>query len=531
KLIFGFLTLLLLVSTSVVQAYAWYDSTTPWSQNQHDSQHTGMGTSSAPSSNSTLWTYDSVGDARARHIFVDDGQVFAIRGGSFFVLDETTGAFIVSGTGGGGYGGNIGGAYADGRVYYTSYDYIYSRGTVYCFNATTGTQMWSFDTSPGQIQHPPTVSGNRVYVGTLNNYTYCIEDGVQKWYKKLGGPIYPAPAVDGDLLVVGCDDGKLYAFDVAGAQPVSLWNFTVGSAVRETATIQGNKVYCTSSNGYLYVLDRTNGHLIWSWKAQGNFQLAIAVAYGIVYVDVRAAGWGTYPLYALYANVTAGNYTYGSPEPRLWGDTTSVYGFIGLTVSGNTLFYCSTGNGVLYARNALTGTHLWSFKLDYGPTVPIVADGRVFVADQYRIYCIGASYPPVTNAYSLNVGGQVFSVTARTNSTLANIDTSDVTTTKNMSFTVESSRGTGMCNITLPNSLIGGPYVLTVGGQAPWTSSTTAVNATHSALYLTYNGTGKYVAQITGATAVPEFSLPIVIMVWGILTLTVVRMRKRRSML
>jgi len=513
-----------------MQAYAWYDSATPWSQNQHDSQHTCMGTSTAPSSNSTLWKYWSEGDAKARHLVVSDGRVFAIQGGSFFVLDETTGAFVVSGTGGGGYGGNIAGAYANGKLYYTSYDYIYGRGTVYCFNATTGSQLWTNDTSPGQIQHAPTVSNNRVYVGTLNNYTYCFEDGVLKWHRKLGGPIYPAPAVDGDLLCVGCDDGRLYAFNVAGAQPVSLWNFTVGTVVRSSVTIQGDKVYCTSENGYLYALNRTNGHIVWSWKSQGGFGLTIAVAYGIVYVGDMRPGWGNHPISALYTNVTAGNYTYADSEPRIWSDTSAVYGYHGFTVSGNVLFYQSA-DSIIYARNALTGVHLWSYKCIYITTVPIVADGHVFCADDRQIYCIGPSYPPVTNTYNLDVYGQPFNVTARTNSTIGNIDTSDLATTKNMSFTVESSRGTGMCNITLPNSLIGGPYVLKVGGQAPWSSSTTAVNATHSALYLTYNGTGKYVVEITGATAVPEFLAPIAILVWGILTLTVVTMRKRRLML
>jgi hypothetical protein len=172
---------------------------------------------------------------------------------------------------------------------------------------------------------------------------------------------------------------------------------------------------------------------------------------------------------------------------------------------------------------------LWTYKLDYSPIVPILADGHVFVADQYWIYCIGSAFPPVTNTYNLSVGGQSFAATVRTNSTIANIDTSDVTTTKNMSFTVESCRGTGMCNITLPNTMLGGPYVLTVGGQAPWNSVTTAVNGTYTALYFTYNGTGKYVAQITGATAVPELSAPIAILVWGILTLAIITVRRKQS--
>ncbi len=270
------------------------------------------------------------------------------------------------------------------------------------------------------------MSGNRVYVGTLNNYTYCIEDGALKWYKKLGGPIYPPPTVDGNLLCVGSDDGKLYAFNITGEQPVSLWNFTVGTAVRSASTIQGDKVYCTSENGYLYALNRTNGQVVWSWKSQGGFGLTIAVAYGIVYVGDMRPGWGNHPISALYANVTAGNYTYTDVEPRVWSDTTAVYGYRGFAVSGNMLFYQSA-DSIIYARNALTGAHLWSYKCLYITTVPIVADGHVFCADDRQIYCIGSSYPPVTNIYNLNVGGQSFTVTAKTNSTMGNIDSSDLT--------------------------------------------------------------------------------------------------------
>lgn len=258
-----------------------------------------------------------------------------------------------------------------------------------------------------------------------------------------------------------------------------------------------------------------------------GYGLTIAVAYGIVYVGDRRPGWGNHPISALKANVTAGNYTYTDIEPRIWSDTSAVYGYTGLTVSGNMLFYQSA-DATIYARNALTGVHLWSYKCIYITTVPVVADDHVFCADDRQIYCIGPSYPPVTNTYSLNVYGQPFTVTAKTNSTMSNLDTSDITTTKNMSFTVESSRGTGMCNITLPNSMLGGPYTLTVGGQSPLSSSTTVINATHTALYFTYNGTGKYTAQIIGATAIPEFTLPVTILMCGILTLTFISLKRRR---
>ena len=519
--------ILLLSSTFVLTSQAWYTSTDPWSQTQHNSQHTGMGTSIAPSSNSTTWTHpDEFGFGSPNALVVADGRVFVLSGDVFYVLDETTGALVLSYKNPG-ISITDGPAYSNGKLILTGGSG--STGRILCYNATTGNPLWFYDTSPGIIQHTPTVSGNRVYAGTTNNYLYCVEDGVQKWNKTLGGPIYSSPAVDGDLLCIGCDDGKLYAFDIAGAQPVSVWNFTVGTAIRTAITIQGDKVYCTSSNSDLYVLDRTNGSLVWSWKAYGNYYLDIAVAYGIVYIGVKAFGQSAHPIYALYTNATAGNYTYASTEPRLWSDGTVGPTYIGLTVSGNKIFYCSSFSNMLFARNALTGVHLWNYTLIGPSTTPIIADGHVFVADVNNIHCIGASYPPITNTYNLNVGGQAFTVTARTNSTMDNIDTSDITTTKNMSFTVESSQGTGMCNITLPNSLLGGPYALTVGGQPPWNSANTALNSTHTALYFTYNGTGKYTAQITGTTAIPEFSAPIMILLFGILTLTVALLKKAHA--
>jgi len=392
KLVLGLvpaIILLLLSSTYVAIGRAWYNSTYPWSQNQYDAQHTGASGSTAPSGNSTIWTYDTGGaDSRARHLIVDGGRVYGIRGDSFFVLDETTGAFVLSGGTGGDYETNVGGAYNMERIYYTSYDYFSGRGMIYCYNVTSGDQLWTYDTTPGLIQQPPTMNGNRVYVGTLNNYVYCIEDGVVKWYKELGGPILSAPAVDGDLFVIGCNDEKLYAFDISGAQPVSLWNFTAGNSITGPITIEDDKVYFSGGNGYLYVLDKTNGQLIWSWKSQSDGELEIAVASGIVFVCTNINQGG---LYALYSNVTAGNYTYSDPEPRLWGDETAD-GSDGIAIAGNTLF-CVDVNNTLHARDTLAGTNLWSFQLDYGAINPIIADGHVFVADQNQVYCIGSIYP------------------------------------------------------------------------------------------------------------------------------------------
>ena len=527
-------TILLISSNSLITCQAWYNSTTPWGQSKHDSQHTGMSDSNSPSNNSTAWKYSNTGYGYPSALVVADGLVFVIKtdGSSFYVLDETTGAQVL---------GQIslpvspikaGGAYYNGRLILVTGNWIYSSGSIICVNATTGNQLWNYTTTPGQIESFPSVSGNRVYVGTTNNYTYCfdIETGAMKWSRALGGPIYSSPAIEGDLLCIGSNDGKVYAFNISGAQPVSLWNHTMGVGIRGPITIEGDKVYASGDrNGHLYVLNKTNGDLIWSWThPSGGSTLDVTVGNGIVYVACYSVyGDGGIGLYALNASLPKGNYTYTSSY--LWKDDT-VWNLPGMVLANGKIFY--NQDLAAYARNASTGAFLWQIKLTgFSPTAPIVADDHVFVADSNIVYCSGSAFPPVTNTYSLNVGGQTFIMTAQTNSTMMSINTSNVTTTKNMSLTVESNQGTGMCNITLPNSMLGGPFILTIGGQPPLSSSITAINGTHTALFFTYNGTGKYTAQIIGATVIPEFSGYLMILMSGILALAVISLKKRRAVL
>jgi outer membrane protein assembly factor BamB len=495
-----FLVILLGFFTTSVQG--WYTSTTPWSQSKHDSQHTGISSSNSPSTSSIAWTHSNTGYGYPSSLIVADGLVFVIKGdgSSYYVLDETTGIQVLDQTS---FNESIkvGGAYYSGRLIVVAGNWIFGSGSIICVNATTGNQLWKYDTT--QIESFPTVSGNRVYVGATNNSLYCfdIETGAMKWSKTLGGPIYSSPAIEGNLLCIGCNDGKVYAFDISGDQPVSLWNKTIGVAIKGSITIEGDKVYASGDrNGQLYVLNKANGDLIWGWAhSSTGSTLDVTVGNGIVFVQCLS-GDGGIGLYALNASLPSGNYTYASSY--LWKDDT-VWNSPGLALADNKIFYTNTN--VFYSLNARdpsTGAFLWTIDLGtWGLTAPVVADGHLFVAASNAIHCIGLAYPPVTNTYNLNVARKTFIATAQTNSTMMNMDTSNVTTTKNMTFTVENNQGTGMCNITLPNSMLGGPYTVTVGGIVPWSTSTTIINATHTAIYFTYNGTGKYTAQITGTTA------------------------------
>jgi hypothetical protein len=216
----------------------------------------------------------------------------------------------------------------------------------------------------------------------------------------------------------------------------------------------------------------------------------------------------------------------------------------GYILSGYTRSFGAGESDAWLVKTDMDGNMLWNQTFggansDSANCVVETSDGCYVLAGTTRSYTTGDAdgwlikmepelSPPVTKVYGIDVDGHTFTLTTVSNSTISNIDTSDVTTMKNMSFTVESSRGTGMCNITIPDSMLGGPYVLTIDGRPPWSSSTTAINGTHTALCFTYNGTGKYTAQIIGTTAVPEFTVPAAILTFGILTLTIVSLKRRR---
>ena len=59
----------------------------------------------------------------------------------------------------------------------------------------------------------PLALGDKLCFATLHGKVILTNlDGAQLWNYELGGPCHAPPTAAGGLLVVGCDDGKLYAF-------------------------------------------------------------------------------------------------------------------------------------------------------------------------------------------------------------------------------------------------------------------------------------------------------------------------------
>jgi outer membrane protein assembly factor BamB len=92
----------------------------------HDLVHTGYSTSTAPSTNQTLWNYTTVGSVESSP------------------------------------------AVAGGVVYVGSDD-----DHVYALNATTGKQVWNYTTG-SWVFSSPAVAGGVVYVGSNDHHVYAL---------------------------------------------------------------------------------------------------------------------------------------------------------------------------------------------------------------------------------------------------------------------------------------------------------------------------------------------------------------------
>jgi outer membrane protein assembly factor BamB len=169
-----------------------------WTMFRHDLAHSGSSSSTAPSTNQTLWKFN-VG-----------GQV-----GSPVVVD--------------------------GVVYVGSYDH-----KLYALDASNGEVIWKYKTQ-GRVVSRPTVAGGKVYVGSEDHRIYALDasNGNQIWNYTTGYYVDSDPTVLNGTVYVGSEDGKVYALDAeTGAYR---WSYTTGDIiVFSSAAVVNGKVYIGS---------------------------------------------------------------------------------------------------------------------------------------------------------------------------------------------------------------------------------------------------------------------------------------------
>jgi outer membrane protein assembly factor BamB len=201
------------------------------------------------------------------------------------------------------------------------------------------------------------------------------------WTFKTGGQVWSSPAVVGNTVYFGSDDGIVYA--VSGDLGQSLWQFRTGGKVRGRPTPDGAYLYSLSDDGYLYKLERQSGKLVWQFDTHG----------GSVPRDGSGSGTDPYDDFASAAAVSDGTVYIGSADKTLYAIDAETglgrwhfdtQGIVRSTpaVSDGRVFFGSRDHRV-YAVDARTGALGWQYDtLREVVSSPLVADGTVYIGSR-----------------------------------------------------------------------------------------------------------------------------------------------------
>ena len=174
-----------------------------------------------------------------------------------------------------------------------------------------------------------------------------------RWRAMADGPLRGMPTLDGDRVLVGSSDGRLYAYSRSDGAVV--WSVALGAAVESHPALGGDLVFVTTRDSVLHALDRKTGKPRWHHALghdtplpQGWDQVLSAPIFeaGKLYV-----GGGDGAMYALDA----------ASGKTLWQFAGHAPIRSTPTLSGNRLLFGGS-DGVLFCLDAKTGKEIWKFR-------------------------------------------------------------------------------------------------------------------------------------------------------------------------
>ena len=287
---------------------------------------------------------------------------------------------------------------ADGKVYVHTCDQAAGQSVAgipapgysfTCFDAFTGQVIWQI---PINIALPMVAYGN--LYGISGGTLYCIGEKTDpwpmfhgspsnygtavgqhtpsdlsypKWSFKTDGPIVGSPVAANDKIFVGSYDGNIYCIDAQ--KGTLIWKFPTGYRISSTPAVVGDRVYTGADDGYVYCIDANTGTQIWKKFAGGVTDGALFRSMpqrrsSPIVVDNK-----------IYVGAMDGKvYCFDTNGNKVWEYTAAniTYGIGGSPFYYKGVVYIASGNGVLHAINATTGTAVWTKKL--------TADDRRLVA-------------------------------------------------------------------------------------------------------------------------------------------------------
>jgi len=273
------------------------------------------------------------------------------------------------------------------------------RGNLYAVNAQTGSLRWCVhlnDPVPQITPRPcpfahcpsipailivgtPAVVDGVVYVCVSTNvtgftYAFNASDGSLRWHTESNCGMNSMAFYDTAVPLV--DNGVVYS-GIAALRAQDghiLWKESRTDIVQEGAFMplaEADSILYVNTQAAAYALNATDGSVRWRYPSHALITVSgpLAVSFPNQTLIIGTAGSVDQPETSAAYAVNIGN---GSLRwYHLMGD------YKGATFVNN-VAYVSSGDGYLYAFNAISGHELWRTKMDYSSYPPITVQGVVY---------------------------------------------------------------------------------------------------------------------------------------------------------
>jgi eukaryotic-like serine/threonine-protein kinase len=277
--------------------------------------------------------------------------------------------------------------------------YLAHNQHVYAVSLSNGSEIWrypdrgnaskTFFASPGL-----NADSQQLVAGSYNRTLYSLDpaSGMENWVFVSQGHLIGSPLATDDLIYVPSADRNLYAIDKSGNE---VWRFGTGAALwsEPVASPDGNVIYQTSLDHYLYAIDAQTGVEIWSTNLNG----------AIVGSPTLSEDGGTLFIGSFSNEMYAINAQSGA---ILWNTPATGWIWSGPALHNNRLYFGDL-NGAIFALRAENGQVIWQKDPD-GPIAgaPLVTENALYFASESGI--VSAFDLNGSSLWSQTVGGKIY---------------------------------------------------------------------------------------------------------------------------
>ncbi len=271
----------------------------------------------------------------------------------------------------------LGAPTVEGNFIYAGVTTNFVNGTVTCYSALSGENIWSPPTV-GFVGTAPVVIDGVVYAGDNQGYVYAFGAtyGDLRWTTYTGG-FADNPVVAGGRVFVryGSISSGLCALDAQNGR--KLWNFTASNTLG-IPTAVGDRVYFSSNNGVVYGVNVSTGEMLWSAfvnSTGGSVQVVGDFVYTIGQSNTNVESNDVVFAINATTGTTVWNFaTGGSIGPMFKASDGKVYACMN-----------SYGIGVFIILDALTGFKLLSYNNIEGTvqSAPFPNNDKVYLSSQH----------------------------------------------------------------------------------------------------------------------------------------------------